>query len=203
MNPRVLLLAVALAALPLLGSPADAKVPRSGSHFATTVDVAAIPAYPTVETARTTRAASRAASARVERPRADRQAREASYGPQRASNGESYLPHPPGCPARAFCACGAAYRIFGKAIRQLWPVSAWYAFPRTSPAPGMVAIPHRHHLFVLEYQVEGNNWMVSDYNSGGHQSRRQVQNIARAVIVNPNAQAGLRWTKSTAALVTN
>ena len=109
----------------------------------------------------------------------------------RASNGEiAFLPHPPCCPQRQFCACGAAYKVFGRCVRELWPVSAWYGFPRALPAPGMIAIPHRHHLFVLESQVSGDNWWTADYNSGGHQSRRQVQNIAGMTIVNPHGERG-------------
>lgn len=30
------------------------------------------------------------------------------------------LPHPPGCPRRAFCGCGAAVEVFGRPIRSLW-----------------------------------------------------------------------------------
>jgi len=98
---------------------------------------------------------------------------------------EQYLPHPTGCPARAFCACGAAVEIFGKAIRSLWPASAWYKFPRTSPAPGMVGV-RSHHVFVLRQHVEGSVWIIADYNSGGHRSRLHQRSIAGYVIVNPH-----------------
>ena len=100
------------------------------------------------------------------------------------------LPHPSGCPRVAFCACGASVRVFGKSIRSLWPARAWYRFPRTSPASGMVAV-RAHHVFVLESQVGGSEWLISDYNSGGHQSRRHVRSIAGYTIVNPHASASL------------
>lgn len=104
------------------------------------------------------------------------------------------IPHPPGCPARAFCACGAAVRIFGSAVRSLWPVSAWNRFAVDRPAPGNVAIERgRSHVYVLEAFVSGTLWEVSDYNSGGHLSRRHVRDIRNAKIVNPHsAKVALR-----------
>jgi len=99
---------------------------------------------------------------------------------------ESFLPHPAGCPARAFCACGAAVEVFGSAIRSLWPASAWYRFPRTSPAPGMVGV-RSHHVFVLRSYVGGSVWLIADYNSGGHQSRLHQRSISGYTIVNPHA----------------
>lgn len=105
----------------------------------------------------------------------------------------SYLPHPRGCPAVAFCACGAAVRVFGRPIRALWPVAAWRRMPGTSPAPGMVAVERRRsHVFVLESHVSGTEWMVSDYNSGGHLSRRHVRDISGLRIVDPMASAYAR-----------
>ena len=100
-------------------------------------------------------------------------------------NGVTYLAHPAGCPGSRFCACGASVRVFGRSIRSLWPSTAWFRFPRTSPAPGMVAV-RSGHVFVLESHVGGSNWLVSDYNSGGHQSRRHVRSIAGYAIVNPH-----------------
>lgn len=49
------------------------------------------------------------------------------------------LPHPSGCPRRAFCGCGAAVEVFGRPIRSLWLAARWLDFPRAAPAPGMVA----------------------------------------------------------------
>jgi len=104
---------------------------------------------------------------------------------QARASGEGYLPHPAGCPSRAFCACGAAVEVFGSAIRSLWPASAWYRFPRTSPAPGMVGV-RSHHVFVLRQHVEGSVWLIADYNSGGHQSRLHQRSISGYAIVNPH-----------------
>lgn len=99
--------------------------------------------------------------------------------------GERFLPHPQGCPRVAFCACGAAVEVFGKPIRSLWPASAWFKFPRSHAAPGRIAV-RRHHVFVLVRQEAGNQWLVKDYNSGGHRSREHVRSIAGWVIVDPH-----------------
>ena len=110
-----------------------------------------------------------------------------------ASEGVVYLPHPPGCPYRLFCACGGSYRVFGRSIRSLWPVSAWYRFPRAAPAPGRAAL-RPGHMFILERQVAGDIWTVSDYNSGGHLSRLHEQSIRGFTIVDPLAgKVALQW----------
>lgn len=98
----------------------------------------------------------------------------------------SVIAHPAGCPPVAFCGCGAAIRIFGRPVRNLWLAANWFRFPHTSPAPGMAAV-RRHHVFVLERQVSGTNWLVFDANSGGHQTRIHVRSIAGFTIVNPKA----------------
>jgi len=92
--------------------------------------------------------------------------------------------HPAGCPARAFCGCGAAVRIFGRPVRELWLAANWFRFPRSSPAPGRVAV-RRHHVFVLEADLGGGLWRVYDANSGGHQTRIHARSIAGYTIVNP------------------
>ena len=94
--------------------------------------------------------------------------------------------HPSGCPSRAFCGCGAAVRVFGRPIRELWLARNWFKFPRTSPASGMVAV-RRHHVFVLEAHLGGNVWQVFDANSGGHATRIHARSIEGYVIVNPRA----------------
>lgn len=94
--------------------------------------------------------------------------------------------HPPGCPSRAFCGCGAAVRVFGRPIRSLWLAANWLKFPRTSPAPGMVAA-RRGHVFVLEAHLGGNTWRVYDANSGGRKTRIHARSIAGYSIVNPHA----------------
>jgi hypothetical protein len=96
--------------------------------------------------------------------------------------------HPSGCPSRAFCGCGAAVRVFGRPVRSLWLAANWFRFPRTSPAPGTVAV-RRHHVFVLERQISGSTWLVYDANSGGRRTRVHPRSIAGFVIVDPSAGA--------------
>lgn len=93
--------------------------------------------------------------------------------------------HPAGCPARAFCGCGAAIRVFGHSIRELWLAANWFKFPRAAPAPGMAAV-RRHHVFVLEVNLGGGVWQVFDANSGHHLTRVHARSIAGFVIVNPH-----------------
>src|ERR1043166_2370438 len=89
----------------------------------------------------------------------------------------SIVSHPTGCPARQFCGCGAAVRVFGSPIRSLWLAANWFRFPRSAPAPGMVAV-RRHHVFVLEQHINGNTWQVYDANSGGHATRIHARSIS-------------------------
>lgn len=105
----------------------------------------------------------------------------------RVANGfnEAFLSHPAGCPRIAFCGCGAAVEVFGTAKRSLWLAAAWFHFPHTSPAPGMVAV-RSHHVFVLRSHIGGSEWLVADYNSGGHQSRVHERSISGYVIVDPH-----------------
>lgn len=93
--------------------------------------------------------------------------------------------HPSGCPARAFCGCGAAVEIFGHPVRNLWLAANWFQFPRANPAPNTVAV-RRHHVFVLKEHRGGDIWLVKDYNSGGHRSRLHERSIAGYTIVQPH-----------------
>lgn len=93
--------------------------------------------------------------------------------------------HPHGCPARAFCGCGAAVRVFGKPIRNLWLARNWFRFPRARPSAGMVAV-RRHHVFVLEQHISGSTWLAYDANSGGRRTRIHPRSIAGFAIVNPH-----------------
>lgn len=93
--------------------------------------------------------------------------------------------HPAGCPRVAFCGCGAAVRLgLGASARSLWLAANWYRFPRTSPAPGTVAVS-RHHVMVLEADMGGGIWRVYDANSGGHATRIHARSIAGYTIVQP------------------
>jgi hypothetical protein len=92
---------------------------------------------------------------------------------------------PRGCP-RAYCGCAASLRVFGRIVPGLNLASSWLRFPRTSPAPGMVAARHGH-VFVLESHVEGDTWMAYDGNSGGHATRIHARSLRGYTVVNPRA----------------
>jgi hypothetical protein len=96
------------------------------------------------------------------------------------------IAHPAGCPARAFCGCGAAVRVFGQPVRSLWLAANWFKFPRALPASGMVAV-RRHHVFVLEQHLRGDIWLAYDANSGRHATRIHPRSISGYVIVQPRA----------------
>jgi hypothetical protein len=49
----------------------------------------------------------------------------------------------------------------------------------------MVAV-RRHHVFVLEAHLGGDQWQVYDANSGGHATRIHARSIAGYQIVNPH-----------------
>jgi hypothetical protein len=90
---------------------------------------------------------------------------------------------PTGCP-RSFCGCGASLRVFGRIAPGLNLASNWLRFPRTSPAPGMVAA-RRGHVFVLEQHVGGDVWMAYDANSGGRATRIHARSLRGYTVVNP------------------
>ena len=90
---------------------------------------------------------------------------------------------PAGCP-RSFCGCGASIRVFGRIVPGLNLAANWLRFPRTSPAPGMVAA-RRGHVFVLEQHVEGDTWMAYDANSGGRGTRIHARSLRGYTVVNP------------------
>lgn len=90
---------------------------------------------------------------------------------------------PAGCPS-SFCGCGAALRVFGRIVPELNLAANWLRFPRTSPAPGMVAA-RRGHVFVLEQSLGGDMWMAYDANSGGHATRMHARSLRGYTIVNP------------------
>lgn len=98
---------------------------------------------------------------------------------------------PSGCP-RKFCGCGASLYLFGKIIPKLNLAWNWVKmFPKTHPAPGMVAA-RRGHVFVLKHHIEGKVWMAYDANSGGGKTRIHPRSIAGFTIVNPQLRyAGL------------
>jgi len=90
---------------------------------------------------------------------------------------------PAGCPSR-FCGCALSIRIFG-AIKPRFNLAAnWFSFPRTRPAPDMVAV-RRGHVFQLLSPVAGSTWTVWDPNSGGGRIRIHQRSIAGYAIVDP------------------
>jgi hypothetical protein len=95
------------------------------------------------------------------------------------------LPHPVGCPRRAFCGCGASVEVFGKPVRSLWLAANWLRFPRAAPAPGMVAA-RRGHVFVIKRVLGGGKVLAYDANSGGHKTRLHVRSLAGFVVVDPS-----------------
>lgn len=101
------------------------------------------------------------------------------------ANAEIVSGRPSGCP-RSFCGCGASLRVFGRIVPELNLAANWLRFPRTAPAPGMVAARHGH-VFVLEAHVEGDMWMAYDANSGGHATRIHARSLRGYTVVNPRA----------------
>jgi hypothetical protein len=102
-----------------------------------------------------------------------------------SSQGQVVGGRPAGCP-HSFCGCGASLRVFGRIVPGLNLASNWLKFPRTAPAPGMVAA-RRGHVFVLERHVEGDTWMAYDANSGGHATRIHARSLRGYTVVNPRA----------------
>lgn len=101
-----------------------------------------------------------------------------------SSTAAQLLPHPVGCPSRAFCGCGASIEVFGRSIRELWLASAWFKFPRAEPAPGMVAV-RRHHVFVIREVRAPGLVLAYDANSGGRRTRLHLRSLAGFTVVNP------------------
>lgn len=93
---------------------------------------------------------------------------------------------PSGCPYR-FCGCALSLDIFGRIIPELKLAANWVRkFPRTAPAPGMVAARPGHALKLIAH-VRGTYWRVWDPNSGRHRIREHERSIAGFVIVDPHA----------------
>jgi hypothetical protein len=108
----------------------------------------------------------------------------ASQAPRGERVAAEILPHPPGCPRRLFCGCGAAVRVFGAPVRALWLAANWFRFPPAVPAPGMVAV-RRGHVFVIEDVVGPGRVLAYDANSGRGLTRRHVRSLAGYSVRNP------------------
>lgn len=94
---------------------------------------------------------------------------------------------PAGCPYR-FCGCALSIKLFGRIIPTLNLAANWLRFPRTAPAPGMVAA-RRGHVFKLLAHRGGHRWQVWDANSGRGRIRIHDRSIAGYQIVNPHGGA--------------
>lgn len=94
------------------------------------------------------------------------------------------LPHPQGCPRRAFCGCGASVNLFGRPVRELYLAANWFRFPRAEPGHNMAAV-RRGHVFVLKEHIKGDTWLVFDANSGGRRTRLHHRSIRGYAIVDP------------------
>lgn len=101
-----------------------------------------------------------------------------------AEHAVQILPHPPGCPARAFCGCGAAVEVFGRPIRDLWLARNWFRFPPATPAPGMVAV-RRHHVFVIRQVLGPGLVLAYDANSGGRKTRLHPRSLSGYSVRDP------------------
>lgn len=104
------------------------------------------------------------------------------------SYGTTILPHPAGCPRRAFCGCGAALERFGHHVRSLWLARNWLRFPRVprgSEAPGHAAA-RRGHVFIIKAVLGNGRVMAYDANSGGRQTRLHVRSLAGFTVVDPS-----------------
>ena len=94
---------------------------------------------------------------------------------------------PSGCP-HAFCGCGTSLHIFGRIIPSLNLAANWLRFPRTFPAPGMVAV-RNHHVFAIERVIDSETVIAFDSNSGGHRTRIHAVNLRGYSVRDPH---GLR-----------
>lgn len=105
--------------------------------------------------------------------------REASYEAQ-------IVAHPEGCPARSFCGCGTALKIFGRNIRAAWLAAWWFRFPESTPGPGKIAV-RRHHVFAILKDLGNGRVLAYDPNSGGHRTRIHVRSLAGYSVRDPKA----------------
>ena len=113
---------------------------------------------------------------------------EARRAPRPTGHETTYLPHPDGCPRRAFCGCGAALERFGRHVRGLWLARAWLAFPRVprgSEAPGHAAA-RSGHVFIIKAVLGNGLVMAYDANSGGRRTRLHVRSLAGFTVVDPS-----------------
>lgn len=111
---------------------------------------------------------------------------DARHRTQRVATEGQIVSHPSGCPRTAFCGCGVSLRVWGALKKAFYTARSYYSLPRTTCAPGMVAILHAHHVAAIE-SCDGNGIAtLYDPNSGSHLTRIHQRDISRATIVNPH-----------------
>lgn len=93
---------------------------------------------------------------------------------------ESIEPHPAGCPARLFCGCGVATKVFGEPRRDLWSASARYKFPRASLSPGNVIVTPHHVQYIDHF--DGDGAVCYDPNSGGGLTRMHACRLGGTIV---------------------
>ena len=92
---------------------------------------------------------------------------------------------PKGCPWR-YCGCGVSLKVFGRIIPELNLALNWKRkFPRTSPAPGMVAA-RSGHVFYINSVIDRYTVMAYDPNSGGGKTRIHQRSLRGYTVVNPH-----------------
>lgn len=97
---------------------------------------------------------------------------------------------PAGCPRR-YCGCGVSLKVFGKIIPELNLALNWKRkFPRTSPAPGMVAA-RSGHVFYIKEVIDSGTVIAYDPNSGGGKTRIHERSLRGYTVVNPHGSLAM------------
>jgi len=92
---------------------------------------------------------------------------------------------PAGCPRR-YCGCGVSLKVFGKIIPELNLAYNWKRkFPRTSPAPGMVAARSGHVYYIMRV-IDSSTVVAYDPNSGGGRTRIHERSLRGYTVVDPH-----------------
>jgi hypothetical protein len=105
-----------------------------------------------------------------------------------ATEGNTIVPHPAGCPRYLFCGCGASEHVFGHPVRSLYLVRNWYQFPRAAPAQGMAVLFGSRHVAIIEQYHGDGTATLYDANSGGGLTRMRRAKIAGLVVVDPHGE---------------
>jgi hypothetical protein len=108
-----------------------------------------------------------------------------------AASGEIVSGRPAACNIRIrgrlipYCGCGVSLKVFGKVIPELMLALNWKRkFPRTSPAPGMVAA-RSGHVFYIVSVIDSSIVLAYDPNSGKGLTRVHERSLKGYTVVNP------------------